>query len=67
MKKAYEPLEVEVVRFDDEDVITASGGQDCPPIAICNKVCPPDGIPICLQKGSCGCNCPVAEAVCQIT
>ena len=66
MKKAYEPLEVEVVRFDDEDVITASGGQDCPPIAFCKKVCPPDAIPIC-RPLECGCNCPMAEAVCRVT
>ena len=35
MKKNYEELELKVIRFASEDVITASGEQTCPPIAIC--------------------------------
>ena len=26
-KKPYEPLEMEIIRFDEEDVLTASGEQ----------------------------------------
>ena len=48
MKKNYKDLEYEVVRFEEEDVITASGGpckcdgavevdptEDCPPVCEC--------------------------------
>ena len=29
--KKYEELEIEVIRFDEEDIILTSGGDDVPP------------------------------------
>ena len=48
MKKEYKDLEMETVRFDAEDVITASGG--------CEKDCAPDKVPcFCVQAVECLC------------
>ena len=30
MKKRYQPIEMEVIVFDAEDVITTSNGETCP-------------------------------------
>ena len=49
MKKEYKDLEMETVRFDAEDVITASGG--------CEKDCAPDKVPcFCVQAVECFCH-----------
>ncbi len=41
MKKEYKDLEVEVVDFEAEDVITASGGCDVDAApCLCNRDCP---------------------------
>ena len=41
-KKRYEELELEVVRFDAEDVVATSGSDDCNPYG-CSRVDPNDG------------------------
>ena len=56
MKKEYKDLELETVRFDAEDVITASGAPcdcDCPTV----KVLVPCPDAICECKGTYGIIC----------
>ena len=47
MKKEYKDLEVEVVDFAAEDVITASGGCDCdcPTVKVIVPICPTKVMP----------------------
>ena len=59
MKKEYKDLELETVRFDAEDVITASGGCDCDcPTVKVLAPCPfmpcPDAAPC--PFGACDCD-----------
>ncbi len=53
MKKEYKDLEVEVVDFEAEDVITASGGCecDCPTVKVVLP-CPEVFVPICPTKAA---------------
>ena len=40
MKKNYEELELKVIRFASEDVITASGEEECTKVMVCkDKIC----------------------------
>ena len=61
MKKEYKDLELETVRFDAEDVITASGGceKDACKLLNCPSVLQPCPDAICECKGTYGiiCNC----------
>ena len=51
MKKEYKNLELETVRFEAEDVITASGGCDCDcPTVKVIAPCPEVLVPICPMK-----------------
>ena len=47
MKKEYKDLEVEVVDFAADDVITASGGCDCdcPTVKVIIPICPTKAMP----------------------
>ena len=63
MKKEYKDLEMETVRFDAEDVITASGG--------CEKDCPLDKVPCFQDGGTClpligPCDCVAPAYVCKV-
>ena len=48
MKKEYKDLEMETVRFEAEDVITASG-EECKAASsdACEQFCPGDAIEVC--------------------
>ncbi len=51
MKKNYEELELKVIRFATEDVITASGDEPCTKVAIpCTKVIFPCIDKLCIEK-----------------
>ena len=56
MKKNYTNLEYEVVRFDEEDVITASGKPcDCDDVKVLTPICPGGVEVVCPTKGYCPC------------
>ena len=58
MKKEYKNLELETVRFDAEDVITASGDPICPKDSLCRDLlfCPQNEV--CRTHGPCDCVAP---------
>ena len=63
MKKEYKDLELEIVRFDAEDVITASGDPGCPKL-ICTAVLTPCPHGICeCDRAMCECKGPMCECV----
>ena len=55
MKKNYMNLEYEVVCFDEEDIITASGKPcDCDDVKVLTPVCPPNEV-VCPRIEYCPC------------
>ncbi len=64
MKKEYKDLELEVVNFTAEDVITASGAPcdcDCPTVKVIVPICPTKVMPC--PHGMCECDGPMCECV----
>ena len=61
MKKNYEELELKVIRFAQEDVITASGEDICAKVFICNNVL----IPCNIECRTIVCRALVCEALCK--
>lgn len=47
MKKAYHPMELNFVEFDENDVVITSG------TCTCNSVCVADGTPDCPPDNEC--------------
>ena len=69
MKKNYEELELKVIRFASEDVITASGEEQCPKLICMNVEC--FRLDFCIEKAIClnvggGGDCPRLEVPCTM-